>query len=106
MGDDFEERSANDAMHEQQTLLLAQLRQQVAQMPKTPRRRPPAAASEAAQELKRRQLVKLLAEIEKRINENARPKKRYISPPCARKPTPSTTTRCAADSFRIDRLSD
>ncbi|RYF66823.1 MAG: TonB family protein, partial [Comamonadaceae bacterium] len=34
-----------------------------------------------AQEEKRRQLVKLLAEIEKRINEeNERPKKRYISP--------------------------
>jgi protein TonB len=34
-----------------------------------------------AREEKRRQLIKLLAEIEKRINEeNARPKKRYISP--------------------------
>jgi protein TonB len=34
-----------------------------------------------AQEEKRLQLIKLLAEIEKRINEeNARPKKRYISP--------------------------
>src|SRR6185436_6684403 len=33
------------------------------------------------QEERRRQLLKLLAEIEKRINdENARPKKRYISP--------------------------
>ena len=36
---------------------------------------------ERAQEERRRQLVELLAEIEKRINdENARPKKRYISP--------------------------
>ena len=36
---------------------------------------------EAAQEERRRQLVQLLAEIEKRVNEeNARPKKRYISP--------------------------
>ena len=34
-----------------------------------------------AREEKRRQLVKLLAEIEKRINdENARPKRRYVSP--------------------------
>jgi protein TonB len=34
-----------------------------------------------AREEKRRQLIKLLAEIERRINEeNARPKKRYISP--------------------------
>ena len=36
---------------------------------------------ERAQEEKRRQLLRYLAEIEKRINEeNARPKKRYISP--------------------------
>jgi protein TonB len=34
-----------------------------------------------AQEEKRQQLIRLLAEIEKRINEeNARPRKRYISP--------------------------
>ena len=44
---------------------------------------PPASESTAQeqQEERRRQLVKLLAEIEKRINdENARPRKRYISP--------------------------
>ena len=36
---------------------------------------------QAEQEKKRKQLIKILAEIEKRINEeNARPKKRYISP--------------------------
>ena len=36
---------------------------------------------QAEREQKRRQLIKILAEIEKRINEeNARPKKRYISP--------------------------
>ena len=35
----------------------------------------------ATQEERRRQLLQLLAEIEKRVNEeNARPKKRYISP--------------------------
>ena len=82
VGDDFEEAQRQlDAMHEQQTLLLAQLRQQVAQMPKTEAQTPSRSSEQAAQELKRRQLVKLLAEIEKRINEeNARPKKRYISP--------------------------
>ena len=38
-------------------------------------------AQERAQEEHRRRLVQLLAEIEKRVNEeNARPKKRYISP--------------------------
>ena len=52
------------------------------QRPQRARRR---AASQSnahsAQEDKRRQLVKLLAEIEKRISEeNARPKKRFISP--------------------------
>jgi hypothetical protein len=38
-------------------------------------------AAESEQEERRRQLLRLLAEIEKRVNEeNARPKKRYISP--------------------------
>jgi len=37
--------------------------------------------AQAEREKKRRQLIKILAEIEKRINEeNVRPKKRYISP--------------------------
>jgi protein TonB len=43
--------------------------------------------------------VQLLAEIEKRIRgENARPKKRYISPATQEEATRSTTTRCAARS--------
>lgn len=69
-----------DALQEQQTLLLASVKQQLAAMPP---QEPKAAATpqQAAQEERRRQLVKLLAEIERRINEeNARPKKRYISP--------------------------
>jgi protein TonB len=42
---------------------------------------PELTAEQLAREEKRRQLVKLLAEIERRINEqNARPKKRYVSP--------------------------
>jgi protein TonB len=46
-------------------------------------------------EEKRRQLIKLLAEIERRINaENARPKKRYISP----------ATREAVYAVYYDRL--
>ena len=82
VGEDFEEMQRQlDAVQQEQTQLLAQLRQQVAQLP-PPDPRPSADPGEqAAQEAKRRQLVKLLAEIEKRINdENARPKKRYISP--------------------------
>ncbi len=70
-----------EALHEQQTMLLAQIKQRLASLP-PPDPKVAAANSEAsAQEEKRRQLMRLLAEIEKRINEeNARPKKRYISP--------------------------
>jgi protein TonB len=48
--------------------------------PPEPQRTNPT-AEQVEREEKRRQLVKLLAEIERRINEeNARPKKRYVSP--------------------------
>ena len=82
VGDDFEESQRRlDTLQEQQTQLLAQLRKQLASLPEPDLRKPSQSGSQAAEEEKRRQLVKLLAEIEKRINqENARPKKRYISP--------------------------
>ena len=82
IGNDFEEAQRKmDAMQEQQTQLLAQLRQQIAALPPPDPRAARPNAEQSAQEDRRRQLVKLLAEIEKRINEeNARPKKRYISP--------------------------
>jgi protein TonB len=82
VGDDFEEAQRRmDAMQEQQSQLLAQLRQQVAMLPPPDPRAPSQNSEQAAQEAKRRQLVKLLAEIERRIDEeNARPKKRYVSP--------------------------
>ena len=82
VGDDFEEMQRKmDAMQEQQTQLLAQLRRQVAALPPPDPRKPSESTGERAQEERRRQLVKILAEIERRINEeNARPKKRYISP--------------------------
>lgn len=68
-------------MQQQQTLLLAQIKQQIAALPKADPTQPMEASELAAREEKRRQLIKLLAEIERRINqENARPKKRYISP--------------------------
>lgn len=82
VGEDFEEAQRKlDAMQEQQAVLLTQLRQRVATMaPLDPRETAPNAQQLSEQE-RRQQLVKLLAEIEKRINEeNARPKKRYISP--------------------------
>ena len=82
IGNDFEEAQRKmDAMQEQQTQLLAQLRQQIAALPPPDPRATRPNAEQSAQDDRRRQLVKLLAEIEKRINEeNARPKKRYISP--------------------------
>ena len=82
VGDDFEEAQRKmDAMQEQQAQLLAQLRKQLATLPEPDPRKPSQSADQANEQEKRRQLVKLLAEIEKRINEeNSRPKKRYISP--------------------------
>jgi protein TonB len=82
VGDDFEESQRRlDAMQEQQNQLLAQLRKRLATLPEPDTRQTSQSDSQSAEEEKRRQLVKLLAEIEKRINEeNARPKKRYISP--------------------------
>ena len=70
-----------DAMQEQQTQLLAQIKKQLATLPVPDPKMPTNDPVRAEQEEKRKQLVKILAEIEKRINEeNARPKKRYISP--------------------------
>ena len=82
-GDAIEEETQRklQTMQQQQTLLLAQIKQQIAALPKTDPTQPTEASELAAREEKRRQLIKLLAEIERRINqENARPKKRYISP--------------------------
>ena len=82
VGDDFEEKQRQiDAMQVQQAELLTQMRQQVAALAPLDPRLTADAKEQEAQEEKRRQLIKMLAEIEKRINEeNARPKKRYISP--------------------------
>ena len=83
VGDDYEEAQRQlDALQKQQMQLLAQLRQQLANLPPSdPQQHSPTQKAAPEQEEKRRQLLKLLAEIEKRINdENARPKKRYISP--------------------------
>ena len=82
VGDDFEESQRRlDAMQEQQNQLLAQLRKRLASLPEPDTRQTSQSDSQSAEAEKRRQLVKLLAEIEKRINEeNTRPKKRYISP--------------------------
>ena len=70
-----------DAMQQQQTMLLAQVTQQLATLPLPDPKQASNSPDAAAQDEKRRQLLNLLAEIERRINqENARPKRRYVSP--------------------------
>ncbi len=70
-----------DALQEQQQQLLAQIRRELAQLPPPDPKRDTGTPKEVEQDERRRQLLRLLAEIEKRVNdENARPKKRYISP--------------------------
>ncbi|MFN3415227.1 MAG: TonB family protein [Caldimonas sp.] len=81
-GNAFEDAQRQiETLMEQQERLLASLRRELAQLP-TPDPRSHQGSQEAqSQEEKRRQLLRMLAEIEKRINEeNARPKRRYISP--------------------------
>jgi periplasmic protein TonB len=82
MGDAAEDAQKKiESMQEQQTLLLARLKKMLAALPPPDPKQPTSNPEALAREEKRRQLVKLLAEIERRINEeNARPKKRYISP--------------------------
>ena len=70
-----------DKLQEEQQQLLTQIRREVAALPPPDPRRDDGNPERAEQDERRRQLLRLLAEIEKRINdENARPKKRYISP--------------------------
>jgi protein TonB len=68
-------------MQAAQEQLLAQGRRELALLPPPDPNRPLLNKEDVEREERRRQLLRLLAEIEKRINaENARPKKRYISP--------------------------
>lgn len=70
-----------EALREQQSQLLAQVRRELANMPPPDMEAVTPSRESVEREQKRKALVKILAEIEKRINEeNARPKKRYISP--------------------------
>ncbi len=82
VGDASEESQRKiEAMQTQQMMLLAQARQALAALPPPDPKQAADSPDARAREEKRRQLTKLLAEIERRIQEeNARPKKRYISP--------------------------
>ena len=78
---DEETRKKIEQLQEAQVRLLAQVRREVAKLPAPDPTRENGSPEERAEEEKRRQLLQLLAEIEKRVNEeNARPKRRYISP--------------------------
>lgn len=64
-----------------QQQLLTQVRRELALLPAPDPRRDSGSPEARDQAERRRQLVQLLAEIEKRVNEeNARPRKRYVSP--------------------------
>ena len=82
-GETQEQSSARklSALQEQQSLLLAQVKTQLATLaPRDPQENI-SKSEQAEREEKRKQLIKVLAEIERRINmENSRPKTRYISP--------------------------
>lgn len=82
IGDSMEDAQRQvEAMQAQQMLLLAQIKKQLAAMPVPDPRHQGNPSENAAREEKRRQLIDMLAEIERRVNEeNARPKKRYLSP--------------------------
>jgi protein TonB len=70
-----------DRLQQEQQQLLAQIRRDLAALPPPDPQRENGTPQEREQEDRRKQLLRLLAEIEKRVNdENARPKKRYISP--------------------------
>jgi len=82
IGDANEEtRKQIEQLQQTQQQLLLQVRRELALLPPSDPLREQGTPDEREQEERRRQLVEMLAEIEKRINEeNARPKKRYISP--------------------------
>ena len=82
MGDSPEDAQRKiEALQEQQMMLLAQVRRQLAALPPPDPKQAANTPEAQANEERRLQLFKLLAEIERRVNEqNARPKKRYISP--------------------------
>jgi len=67
------------AMRKEQSMLLAQVKNMLARLQNTQPQKNQAAQDNTDE--KRRQLLKLLAEIEERINQdNAKPRKHYVSP--------------------------
>jgi protein TonB len=81
-GDSIEvQHSQIQELQQTQEQLLTQIRRELALLPAPETQRDKGTQQAKQQEERRRQLVQLLAEIEKRVNEeNSRPKKRYLSP--------------------------
>jgi protein TonB len=82
LGDSLEDtRRMIEQMQAEQQQLLSQLRDELAALPPPERNQTAQSTERKAEQERRKQLTELLAEIEKRIREeNARPKKRYLSP--------------------------
>ena len=83
LGDTLEDQSQPQVktLQARQQQLLAQVRQQIASLLEKKPEPDTLEAEEQAAEIKKRQLLRQLAEIERRIQEdNTGPKKRYISP--------------------------
>jgi len=82
VGDALEDEDQTvKALKERQDQILAQVRQQLAALPPPDLQAVQPNPASVERERKRQALVKILAEIEKRIEEeNARPRKRYVSP--------------------------
>ena len=81
-GDATEDASRRiENLQNEQQQLLAQIRREIAAMPPPDPRREGGGQAARDQDEQRRRLLQLLAEIEKRVNEDsAAPRKRYISP--------------------------
>ena len=96
VGDSMDEaRRQIEQLQETQNQLLAQVRRELAALPPPDPKRDQGTPEARALTEKRRQLLELLAEIEKRINEeNARPRKRFVGP----------STREAVSAIYYDQL--
>jgi protein TonB len=96
-GDSLEDEARRkvQSLQQQQTMLLALVKKQIARLRHADPAQPSMATDQIEREQKRRQLIKQLAEIERRINQDSeRPRKRYISP----------STREEAYALYYDRL--
>ena len=83
------------ALQEQQSLLLADLKKQLASLPPLELNQAQKTPQARAEEERRKQTLKMLAEIERRMQqENARPRKRYFS----------ASTQAAVYAFYYDSM--